>query len=269
MILVIDADASKVIEAVRSTGVVITRPMIEYAHYLISNMKNIGTWQLSNAVYGFVGGTADSHKWNWKDLRDVDAAYRLVPVTGGIGTTSHSANGIRGFLGTAGNFGAFNTFLIPSTVLTNGNQHASIYISIDNEDIDVSYGALSSSGAIFQGVFRRNIVRALALLTNTGSSNAKAYQSLSNQIGYHLSTINGSSLDYYYKGFLTTQTSTQLVGSSGVDRSIYIAGRNDPTITTGSSKSYGFFSIGSDLNSTIAIAQSQIVTNAQKILNRA
>jgi len=67
-----DLDASKVIEAVRSTGVTITPAMRHYAHYLISNAKNIGTWQLSNAFYGFVGGTAASHKFNWKDLRDVE-----------------------------------------------------------------------------------------------------------------------------------------------------------------------------------------------------
>ena len=110
---VLDVDASKVIEAVRSTGVTITPAMMHYAHYLISNMKNIGTWQLSNAVYGFVGGTSASHKWNWKDLRDVDGAFRLTFIN--TGDIIHSSNGV--------SFGGTNGYadsnLLPSLNLNN------------------------------------------------------------------------------------------------------------------------------------------------------
>jgi hypothetical protein len=41
------------------------------------------------ALYPFVGGTAAQHKWNLKDPRDLDAAFRLV-FNGGW---THSANG--------------------------------------------------------------------------------------------------------------------------------------------------------------------------------
>ena len=56
---------------------------------LVSNLKNIELWVKIKAIYPFVGGNATSHKFNLKDPRDVDAAYRLV-FSGGW---THSSTG--------------------------------------------------------------------------------------------------------------------------------------------------------------------------------
>ena len=45
---------------------------------LVIRMKADGIWTKMKAIYPFVGGSAASHKWNLKDPRDLDAAYRLV-----------------------------------------------------------------------------------------------------------------------------------------------------------------------------------------------
>ena len=57
---------------------------------LVTELKSAGVWTKMKAIYPFVGGTAESHKWNLKDPRDLDAAYRLV-FNGGW---THSSTGI-------------------------------------------------------------------------------------------------------------------------------------------------------------------------------
>ena len=56
---------------------------------LVKGMKADGIWTKMKAIYPFVGGTATTHKWNLKDPRDLDAAFRLV-FNGGW---THSSNG--------------------------------------------------------------------------------------------------------------------------------------------------------------------------------
>src|SRR4051794_10744124 len=38
----------------------------------------VNVWDSLVAIYPFVGGTASTHKFNLKDARDLDAAYRLT-----------------------------------------------------------------------------------------------------------------------------------------------------------------------------------------------
>jgi hypothetical protein len=56
---------------------------------LVTDLKTANIWTKMKALYPFVGGTASTHKFNLKDPRDLDAAYRLV-FSGGW---THSANG--------------------------------------------------------------------------------------------------------------------------------------------------------------------------------
>ena len=64
-----------------------------YVNYIVTNLKSTGVWYKCKAIYGMVGGTASAHKWNWKDMRDLDAAYRLTYS----GTITHSnLNGMKG-----------------------------------------------------------------------------------------------------------------------------------------------------------------------------
>ena len=58
---------------------------------LVLSMKTAGVWTKCVAVYPFVGGTADSHKYNLKDPRDLDAAYRLTYN----GAYTHDAMGVK------------------------------------------------------------------------------------------------------------------------------------------------------------------------------
>jgi hypothetical protein len=87
---------------------------------LISN----GLATKMKALYPFVGGTSTTHKFNFMDARDVNAAYRLQ-FSGGM---THGSNGVlfNGMNGWA------DTYLIPSTSLSLNSSHASIYSRTDN-----------------------------------------------------------------------------------------------------------------------------------------
>jgi hypothetical protein len=99
----IDADAQAFI-----TAAGITDPTQQSAiDTLVTDLKNYGIWSQMFAIYPFVGGTASTHKWNLKDPRDLDAAFRLV-FFGGL---THSSTGIL----PNGSTGYADTFFVPST----------------------------------------------------------------------------------------------------------------------------------------------------------
>jgi hypothetical protein len=83
----IDPDAQAFFDA---TG--ITNPTQQTAiNNLVIGLKGDNLWAKMIAIYPFVGGTATTHKYNLKDPRDLDAAYR-ISFTGGW--THSEANGI-------------------------------------------------------------------------------------------------------------------------------------------------------------------------------
>jgi hypothetical protein len=107
----LDADAAAFLTAAGITDGTITNAI----NRLVKNYKGIGNlnssvdfWNATNAIYPFVGGTANTHKFNLKDPRDLDAAYRLT-FSGGW---THSANGITG----NGTNAYANTLLQPITI---------------------------------------------------------------------------------------------------------------------------------------------------------
>jgi len=107
------------------TAAAITDPTITSAiDTLVVDLKGYGIWNKMKAIYPFVGGTASSHKFNLKDPRDLDAAFRLVF----IGGWTHSVNGVQGNLTNA----FADTYLVPSTnffiVDTLGNTNSFIFI---------------------------------------------------------------------------------------------------------------------------------------------
>jgi len=82
---------------------------------LVTDLKTYGIWTKMKALYPFVGGTATSHKFNLKDPRDLDAAYRLQ-FNGGW---THSSNGAL----PNGTTAYANTYLNPFIAFGNGQSH--------------------------------------------------------------------------------------------------------------------------------------------------
>jgi hypothetical protein len=133
----IDADAQAFITAAAITDSV----QINAINTLVEGMKTDGLWTKMKAIYPFVGGTASTHKWNLKDPRDLDAAFRLV-FNGGW---THSSNGAT----PNGTNGWADTKLNGLSVLTNNNYHLSHYSRSQITSINaVDIGIISSTQMI-------------------------------------------------------------------------------------------------------------------------
>lgn len=273
MIYILDSDASKVIEAVRSTGVVITQPMIDYAHYICKNMKAIGTWDLCNAIYGFVGGTADSHKWNWKDLRDDDSAFRLTFFN----SPTSDSNGVQ----FDGINQYANTYLTPSISLANNSTNITIYVKESSattvRNTPITIGAVNSpnSGNNFLILNRHNssFNQFNFFSTNTTSIDGVG---LTSSIGTSpfLGSISGNLLSnimsLFWQGNKVNTNNIATTQSSLPNIPMYIGVANNVRgVVDFDNKLINFTSIGAGLTDIQAIQQSEIVKNAQSILNRA
>jgi len=111
---VADTDAHAFVTAAGITN----KTQANAVNTLVSALKTAGIWTKMKAIYPFVGGTAESHKFNLKDPRDVDAAYRLVFIGGG----THTSNGYKG---NGSNSYADSKFA--ANILSPGNAHLSFY----------------------------------------------------------------------------------------------------------------------------------------------
>lgn len=84
----LDSDAAAFINAVG-----ITDPIQKAAiNTLVRSYKANGFWKRRKAIYPMIGGTAGSCKYNLKDSRDLDAAYRITWYN----SPSFSAAGVTG-----------------------------------------------------------------------------------------------------------------------------------------------------------------------------
>ena len=104
---------------------------------LVTNLKGYGIWSKMKAIYPMVGGTANSHKFNLKDPRDLNAAFRLSF----IGGWAHSATGAK----PNGTTGYADTFLAPNTDLTLNGAGISYYAR-EVKGVFFNKGALMGAG---------------------------------------------------------------------------------------------------------------------------
>jgi hypothetical protein len=112
--VVSDPDAQAFVSAAELTS----QTQANAVNTLVIGMKAQGLWTKMKAVYPMVGGTASAHKFNLKDPRDLNAAFRLTFS----GTWTHSSTGA---LPNGSNAYA-DTFLNASTSLTTPS-HLSYY----------------------------------------------------------------------------------------------------------------------------------------------
>jgi hypothetical protein len=224
-----------------------------YVNYIVTNLKASGVWDKSKAIYGMVGGTAAAHKWNWKDMRDLDAAFRLISE--GAGTITHNSNGATG-----GSNVIYNTFFNTSSFLA-GNMHMSNFVTVDNSTADAAMGFQSNNAVTINMIARKNGLtnQSLKGLTNIIS---EIYAPILNTEGYHISTITENTINYLFKGVkqISTSSASSLLSSDG---NIILLGRRSPLI--GSFKTYGLYTIGDGLTDTEAISTSNIINFAQKM----
>lgn len=119
-----DPDAQAFFDAIVTAGGSLTTPQEDAVNDLVVGLKNYSLWTKMQVIYPFVGGTSTTHKFNLKDPRDLDAAFRIT-FNGGFTQDSNgiTANGTNGYA---------DTFYTPSTSGSQNDQHISVYSRTNN-----------------------------------------------------------------------------------------------------------------------------------------
>ena len=210
---------------------------------LVTDLKGYGVWTKMKAIYPFVGGTASAHKFNLKDPRDLDAAFRLVFSGGGThSSTGYLPNGVNSYA---------DTFLTPSISLSQNSSHLSYYSRTDVSGSQVEIGSADYANTPF---------RPLYLIYRYNNTNYKAINNVDvqNSILFTPTTglligsrINSTTAKFYHKGILSetlTANSTQINNFK-----IVIGGQSQQgTLFNYSTKQCAFASIGDGLTDTEA-----------------
>jgi hypothetical protein len=209
---------------------------------LVKGLKTDGIWTKMKAIYPFVGGTATTHKYNLKDPRDSDAAFRLV-FNGGW---THSSNGAT----PNGTNGYADTFLVPSSVLTLNNAHLSFY-SRTNSSIGIDDIASTVTGDIQN--MRMIINFGGSLYSDINSASQRVTVTNANSLGFYQSSrINATSLKVYKNASIFGTNTNTNTGTQPVT-SLYISAAHfNAAVTNYSNRQCAFSSIGDGLTDTEA-----------------
>jgi hypothetical protein len=227
---------------------------------LVFDLKSYSLWTKIKAAYPFVGGTATTHKWNLVNPQDTNAAFRLF--FGGGWT--HSSTGAKG----GGSTNYADTFLVPSTHLTNNNFHFSVYSRTQVSANEYEMGALNLGAGLQHSM---GIYTSVTTYKNIIAGNYPTYwanQNNSNTLGFQIGTrIANNNLRLHWNG-VNIANNTNLWNSGLVDLSVYIGAVNYSGGISSTSKELAFASIGDGLTDTDAINYYTAVQKFQTTLNR-
>ncbi len=206
-----DADAQAFIDAASITDAT----QKDAINTLVIALKDGGVWVKSLALYPMVGGTAAKHKFNLKDPRDLNAAFRLTF----FGGWTHGANGAL----PNGTTAYADTFLVPSVDIADANDgHLSYYSRTDNigSYMDIGCSGLSSSFDL-SCKFTGNIG---VVAINMADSNTFAYSGTTNAF-FIASQNNVNDVRRMFKNGVLLNNSS-VAQNVNPDNSIAVGARN-------------------------------------------
>lgn len=253
----IDPAAAAFLTAAGITDTTITNAI----NRLVKNYKGQGDlnnsvdfWSGTSAIYPMVGGTATTNKFNLKDPRDLDAAFRLS-FNGGW---THSANGITG----NGTNSFANTFFNPSTQFGLSNGRFGLYIRNNVNEARYDMGCNNSPSEF-------------ALLSRFGGNMLTTYGIVTPYPQIATSDCRGLNM---VNRLSATNTTGYKNGSKVIDSAqteskpnfnMYIgAANNGGSATTATTKNYAFGVIGLGLSDASALLEYQIIQQLQQDLSR-
>ena len=247
----VDPDAQAFI-----TAAAITDPTQQSAvNQLVVDLKGYGIWTKMKALYPFVGGTASQHKFNLKDPRDLDAAFRLV-FNGGV---THTSTGIT-FNGTNG---YADTKLNENSVCTVNNTHISIYSRTNNDGLHCDIG-VSDASIIETNIFAKYLNNFYPRVNATNNGIANSISSLGLFISNRISSNEVRARQ---------NSALKLISNNSiqkVNRNFYIGAMSNSNTNASnySNRNYSFASIGDGLTDTEAANFYTAVQNFQVALSR-
>jgi len=247
-----DADATAFIDSAGITD----ETQIDAIRTLVRELKDSSLWSSMYAIYPMVGGTASTHKWNLKDPRNLDAAYRISFN----GTWTHSSSGADPDGSTA--YG--NTYVNSSTTLGNYDRHFSVYYT--QSSASNGWEGLFNGSIVFgiqmQGALYNGIGHGLNTLAENNASNAGAS-------GFFVGSVNGSGSNQgtIYKNGSSVFSVTP--GSLTTSLNYYIGALNSSgSAALYNNRNIAFYTLGPKLTSDQARALNTIVEKFEDALGR-
>ena len=206
---------------------------------------------------------ASQFKYNLKDPRDLDAAFRLV-FNGGWthSSTGATPNGTNGYA---------DTFFNPRTHLSQFSVHASNYSRTQNTSVDgVQLGAYDSGSSSEVNIWQYyNSISAKGSSLYAYSLTA-VYVNNTNTLGFQIGSRTANNLAKLYFNGSSLNTNTNTETKLLPNRTIYLGGSNwltGPTQYT--PHQHAFDTIGDGLTDTEASNLYSRVQTYQQALNRA
>jgi hypothetical protein len=234
---------------------------------LVLDLKAAGIWTKMRTLYPMVGGTAASHKWNLKDPRDLDGAFRLE-FNGGW---THSSSGAT----PNGTDGYAKTFISTSDIGLNTG-HLSYYSRTNNLNTTamVEIGGFKSIPDSYTGLHIRSAGSSV-FRWNNGLTNPTV--TLSDTLGFYLASRTASNVMKGYKnGSTIAGFSTTAASNATTTIKMYLGAGNSVgtslTVTNApmhySNKQCAFASIGEGLTDIESTVFYQIIEKFQYALGR-
>lgn len=163
---------------------------------LVASLKSNSLWDKMKAIYPFVGGTATAHKFNLKDPRDSDDAFRLTFH----GTFTHSSNGIMPSESYA------NTYLAQSAHLGQNDIHFSVYSRTNaNASTVASIGNNSGASINQSNLFIK--ASGNTMFMRASSTNSESITNNTDSTGYYIvNRVSGQQVRCMKNSTLYTQS---------------------------------------------------------------
>ena len=228
---------------------------------LVTDLKSANIWTKMKALYPFVGGSATSHKFNLKDPRDLDVAYRLVFNGGWV----HSSNGAL----PNGTTAYADTKLIPSTSLTLNSTHLSVYLTTaggGGDYFDMGVEDNSYNNRLFMKVHGSGI----QIMNNSYLIDyVDASFSNSTIVGHYINNRTSSNVINSFKNNTKILNDTAKISQGLSIRPLYLAAHNFAgSASFLSPRRQAFASIGNGLTDAEAAAFYTAVQKYQTSLGR-
>lgn len=221
---------------------------------LVTDLKTYSIWNKMKAVYPMVGGSATAHKWNLKDPRDLDAAFRLV-FNGGWthSSTGATPNGTNGYA---------NTYLNPvANSLTSASAHLSYYArtaATTSDPAEIANYTDGTEAFVLQSKSYPGTNRYFYSVF-VGASRSVATAPIGLMMG---SSITNTRRDLYHNGTSVANNTTTDTSTLG-NYNLYLgAGNiNNSTVSSYTNSQCAFATIGDGLSDTEA---ANLYTSIQK-----
>lgn len=258
----LDSDANSFIIAAGITD----QTQQQAINALVVDLKTYGLWGKMKAVYPIVGGSATSHKFNLKDPRDLDAAFRLS-FQGGW---THSATGAL----PNGTNAYANTFFDTLSNLTATSGHFGMYSRTSAASL-TPFGISGNRDSVtFRGIqicIRRasGDLRFFVMFSEATGGSASAGTETDAR-GFYLGSRTANNNLTYYKNGNSIGTNTATHTEILTDRFVFLSGNNASGAPDGNydNKELAFASLGYGLDASEVTNYYTAVQKFQTTLSR-